>query len=403
MKKEQKPNKVSSFARGFFIAIIATGIFLSGVGVGQGRIPLGNRIALPSSNKDLPENLDYSTVEYAYDLLKSDFDGELDKEKLLDGLKAGLAKSTGDPYTEYLNSKDAEQFRNDLNGTFTGIGAELSRQKDQIVVVSPISGFPAEKAGLRPKDVVIEINDESTLEMTLSEAVSKIRGEKGTAVKLKVIRDQKQELEFSIVRETIKVPSVTTETLDGNIGYIKIARFAEDTVSLTTAAAEKFKQAGVKGIILDVRNDPGGLLEASISVSSLWLPNGKTVLEEKRGEVVMRTYRASGTPVLQGVPTVVLINEGSASASEIVAGALKDNKAATVIGVKSFGKGSVQQLQPLKGGGVLKITIAKWYTPAGKNINKEGITPDQEVKRTDEDFQNNRDPQRDAAINFLKK
>jgi len=403
LKKEQKPNKVSSFVRGFFIAILATGIFLSGVGVGQGRIPLGNRVALPSNNNKLPENLDYSSVEYAYDLLKSDFDGELDKEKILDGLKAGLAESTGDPYTEYLNSKDAEQFKNDLNGTFTGIGAELSRQKDQIIVVSPISGFPAEKAGLRPKDVVIEINDESTLEMTLSEAVSKIRGEKGTEVKLKVIRDQKQELEFVIVRETIKVPSVTTEKLDGNIGYIKISRFAEDTVSLTASAADKFKQEGVKGVILDMRNDPGGLLEASISVSSLWLPNGQTVLEEKRGEVVMRTYRAKGTPVLQGVPTVVLINEGSASASEIVAGALKDNKAATVIGVKSFGKGSVQQLQPLKGGGVLKITIAKWYTPAGKNINKEGITPDQEVKRTEDDFQNNRDPQKDAALTFLKR
>lgn len=403
MKQQKKPDKVSSFARGFFIAISIAAIFLLGVGVGQGRVSLGGRAGKLSRNTKLPNDLDYSTVETVYDSLRANYDGELEQNKLLDGLKAGLAESTGDPYTEYLNADAAQQFKDDLNGTFSGIGAELSKEKESIVVISPISGFPAERAGLRPRDVIVEINGESAYDLSITEAVTKIRGEQGTEVKLKVIRDQKQELEFTIVRETIKIPSVTSEVLEGNIGYLKITRFAEDTVALSREAATKFKQASVKGVILDVRSDPGGLLDASIAVSNIWLPKGKTVLQEKRGDVVIRTYTATSQPILEGMPTVVLINGGSASASEIVAGALKDNKAATIIGEKSYGKGSVQQLVQLRGDSVLKVTIARWYTPGGKNIDKEGISPDQEVKRTDEDFTANRDPQKDAAIQFLKR
>ena len=182
-----------------------------------------------------------------------------------------------------------------------------------------------------------------------------------------------------------------------------MSRFAEDTSKLTREAANKFKAANVKGVILDVRGDPGGLLDAAVDLSSLWLDKGAKVLDEKRGEVIVKSYAAKGNPVLKGIPTVVLINEGSASASEITAGALKDNNAATLMGEKSYGKGSVQSLVRLGDGGVLKVTIAKWFTPGGRNINKDGIDPDQEVKRTDEDFKNNRDPQRDAAVNFLKK
>jgi carboxyl-terminal processing protease len=184
---------------------------------------------------------------------------------------------------------------------------------------------------------------------------------------------------------------------------LKVSRFGDDTTKLSREAARKFKDAKVRGVILDVRSDPGGLLEASVDLASLWLDKGDKVLDEKRGEVVVKSYSAKGNPLLNGIPTVVLINEGSASASEITAGALKDNEAATLIGVKTFGKGSVQSLVRLGDGGVLKVTIAKWFTPDGRNINKEGIEPDQEVKRTTEDFDANRDPQKDAAIEFLKK
>lgn len=379
-------------------------IFGLGLGIGAGRISLGtDTIFQKSVSKNLPANLDYATVEQVYDSLKSNFDGQLAVDDLLDGLKQGLARSTGDPYTEYLDPEAAKDFNNELQGTFTGIGAELSKDKNLIVIVSPISGFPAEKAGLKPKDAIIEIDGESAYDLSITEAVSKIRGPKGTKVKIKIIRNGSEELTFEIVRDQITIPSVEAEILDGNIGYLKISRFAEDTAGLARQAANNFTNAKVRGVILDVRGDPGGLLDAAVDLSSLWLTPGKTVLQEKRDGAVIKTYPAKGTAILAGMPTVVLINEGSASASEITAGALKDNGAATLIGVKSFGKGSVQRLINLGDGSMLKVTIARWYTPGGRNIDKEGIEPDQKVERTDEDIKNNRDPQQQAAIDFLKK
>ncbi len=385
--------------------VLASGIFYLGVAVGQGRIVFGRDAVFHKSvNKDLPENLDYTGVEAMYDSLRSNYDGSLSRDKLLDGLKAGLAKATEDPYTEYLNVEAAQKFKEELSGTFTGIGAELTKDTTTnfVQIVSPIAGFPAEKAGLRPKDILAEIDGKSAYDLSISDAVSKIRGPKDTHVKLKIIRDGKEELEFDIIRQEIVIPSVTSKTLDGNIGLVKIARFSEDTAGLTKSAATGFAAAGVKGIILDVRGDPGGLLDAAVDVSSLWLDN-QAVLTERRDGVVIRTFQSRGTPVLKGIPTVVLIDEGSASASEITAGALRDNNVATLIGAKSFGKGSVQQLIRMNDDSMLKVTIARWYTPGGKNIDKEGISPDQEVKRTAEDIKANKDPQLDAAIQQLTK
>ncbi len=388
-------------------------IFMAGLGIGNGRISFGNsRLFNNNVQKDLPADLDYTSVEEVYDALKSTYDGQLSAEDLLNGLKDGLAKATGDEYTEYLSPDEAKQFDEDLNGTFSGIGAELGKENNFLVVVSPIAGFPAEKAGLRPKDIIAEIDGEPAYDLSVSEAVNKIRGPAGTKVKLKIVRDNAQELEFEIERATITIPSVTSEILDGNtcpscptdrrVGYLKISRFSEDTAKLSREAANKFKSSGVNSVILDMRGNPGGLLDASVDLVSIWLPKGKTVLQEKRGDVVVRTFAAKGNPILEGVKTVVLIDEGSASASEITAGALKDNGAATLIGQKTFGKGSVQQLEGLSAGSVLKVTIARWYTPSGKNIDKEGIEPDQKVERSDEDYTAGRDPQKDAALNFLK-
>lgn len=409
MRKKQDPLAIKNQSKinpsRLAAAIIgAVLIFGLGVGVGDGRIVLGpDSIFHKSVQKGLPSRLDYTSVNQVYDALKQNYDGQLDANNLLDGLKEGLAKAAGDNYTEYLNVKDAKDFNDELNGTFSGIGAELSKDQSNIIVVAPISGYPAEKAGLKPKDVIVEIDGKSITDSTITEAVNKIRGPVGTKVKLKVVRGGTQALDFEITRQQITVPSVESQILDGNIGYLKVSRFAEDTSSLSQQAAQKFKDAHVKGVILDMRSDPGGLLDAAVDLSSLWLPQGKTVLQERRGGTVVRTYASKGFDTLQGIKTVVLINEGSASASEITAGALKDNGVATLIGVKSFGKGSVQQLAKLPDGGVLKVTIARWYTPGGKNIDKEGITPDQYVKRSDDDFKNNRDPQKDAALNFLKK
>jgi carboxyl-terminal processing protease len=390
--------KVLALVLGTFI------VFNVGVGVGRGTISFGrDALFRKSVSKGLPPNLDYSSVEQMYDVLRRDFDGQLDASDLLDGLRQGLAKASGDRYTEYLNAEEAKDFDEDLSGSFSGIGAELSKDKNAVIIVAPLSGYPAEKAGLKSRDIITEINGETAYDLGVSEAVAKIRGPIGTKVKLKVIRDSSQELDFEIMRQQIDIPSVEWSTQDGNIGYLKISRFGEDTEELTQKAAQEFSRAGVKGVVVDLRSNPGGLLDASVVVASHWLPKGKTVLQEKRDGVIIRDYKSKGFSTLQGIPTVVLIDEGSASASEILAGALKDNGAATLLGMKTFGKGSVQQLEPLPDGGVLKVTIARWYTPGGKNIDKEGIEPDQKVERTADDAKAGKDPQKDAALTHLKK
>ncbi|HSX27396.1 MAG TPA: S41 family peptidase [Patescibacteria group bacterium] len=377
-------------------------IFALGVGIGDGRITLNNYSALHKSvQQGLPDNLDYRSVEQVYDLLKLDYDGKLDTEKLLDGLKAGLAEASGDNYTEYFNAEQSKALKEDLSGTITGIGAKLGKDNGVIIVMSPLPGYPAEKAGLRAKDIIAKIDDESTQHMTIDQAVKKIRGDAGTKVKLTVIRND-QRLDFEITREQITVPSVEYQVLDGNIGYLQITQFNTDTSELALKAAKEFKQKNVKGVILDLRGDPGGYLNTAVNVSSLWLPKGKAILTERRNGVIVKTYESTGTQILAGIKTAVLIDEGSASASEITAGALKDNDAATLIGVTSFGKGSVQDLDSLINGGTLKVTIARWFRPNGENIDKKGIDPDQKVERSDEDFKANRDPQKDAALKFLK-
>ncbi len=380
-----------------FVAVL---IFCFGVGIGNGKIRLNTN---KSENSNLPANLDLNSVQQVYDSLRQNFDGKLDVNKLIDGINHGLAQASGDPYTDYFSSKEAKDFNNQLNGTFEGIGAQLGKDKDNnLIVISPISGFPAEKAGLKAKDIIAAINDESTTGMSVDQAVSKIRGPKGTTVTLKIIRGNSPQT-IKITRAEIKIPSVTSKTLAGNIGYIQISQFSSDTVSLTTEAVNKFKAAGVKGIVLDLRGDPGGELDAAVGVSNLWLKDGQTILTERRDGKVIRTYNADGDGPVHGVKTVVLIDDGSASASEITAGALHDNNAATLIGVKSFGKGSVQQIVNFNDGSELKVTIARWYTPAGKNIDKQGITPDQVVKNTDANPKTDKDPQLEAATAYISK
>jgi len=400
--KKRRIFKITGFAL-VGIALV-TGVFVAGWAVGQGKVSITGSFAkeYSSQNTALPDSLDYRSVDQAYRALKDNYDGKLTQAQLLDGVKEGLAKATGDPYTQYFTKDQAKDFDQELNGSFTGIGAELGKEKDNIVVISPISGFPAEKAGLQSRDIIVQIDGKDATGMSVEEAVGKVRGPAGTTVKLKVIRGNSQEVDLAITRQVITIPSVKSNT-DNGICTITIARFAEDTAQLTTDAANKCKTAGTKAAVLDVRSDPGGLLDAAVSVASLWLPQGKTVLQEKRGSVVVKTYPSDGSATLAGMPTVVLMNEGSASASEIVAGALHDNKAATLIGTKSYGKGSVQELHRFEDGSLLKVTIARWYTPGGRNIDKQGLEPDQKASRTAEDYTNGRDPQMDAALKALNK
>jgi carboxyl-terminal processing protease len=374
-------------------------IFLVGVNVGNGRIHWRHH---DSVTGNLPSTLDFTEVNQVYQSLKDNYDGRLSASQLEDGLKHGLATATKDPYTVYFTAQEAKDFNDQLNNSFSGIGAQLGQDKDgNLEVIAPIDGLPADKAGIKAKDLIATINKESTSGMSVDEAVSKIRGKAGTKVTLQIVRNRSQSLEFTITRQDINLPSVKTKLLDGNLGYIQISTFANDTTELAQKAANDFKAKSVKGIILDLRNDPGGLLDAAVKVSSLWLPPGQKILDEKRGTTTVDSNTALGGDILNGIPTVVLINGGSASASEITAGALHDHRAAYLIGEKSYGKGVVQQLINFGDGSQLKVTVASWYRPNGQNINKKGITPDKTVKISDADAKADKDTQLEAAQAYL--
>ena len=404
MSLEDKQGAKGSKLRKIKYLLLAVLIFGAGVGFGDGRLNLNLRQGPKPVANGLPDKLDYSSLNEVYQAVKANYNGELSQSQIIDGLKHGLAGAAKDPYTVYFTPKEAKDFSDQLNNSFAGIGARLSKDADgNLIIGEAIVGFPADKAGLKKQDIITEVNGTQTSSLTLDDAISKIRGPAGSTVKLKIVRDKSQTLDFSIGRQTINLPSVTTKTLANNIGYIQIGTFANDTSSLMQKAAQQFKDAGVKGIVLDLRNDPGGLLDAAVNVSSLWLPAGTNVLQERRGSTVTQSYNAIGGDTLHGIPTVVLINEGSASASEITAGALHDNKAARLIGTKSYGKGVVQQLINLGDGGQLKVTVASWYRPDGQNINHKGITPDDIVKLSDEDIKAAKDSQLDAAQAYLNK
>jgi carboxyl-terminal processing protease len=421
-KKSKMPSKAAAIAlvksktnsNVFIISSIVTAfviVFFAGLFLGDGKLSFnGNKIQSMSST--LPSTLNYSSVNKVYKALVANYDGKLTQTQLLNGLKEGLATATGDPYTEYFSAADAKNFSDELNNSFSGIGAELTTDgSGDIEIQSPVDGSPAAKAGLQPKDIISEINGITTSGETVNQAVDKIRGKTGTKVTLQIVRGS-QELNFTITRANINAPSVTTKILPNNIGYMQISTFANDTSSLAEKAANTFKSDNVKGVILDLRDNPGGLVNAAVNVSSLWLKPGQKILDEKRGSQVISSQTAIGGDVLNGIPTVILINSGSASASEITTGAIHDNKDAYVIGNKSYGKGVVQDIICITGSAnaegacpadELKVTIASWYRPDGEDINHKGITPDQTVNITAADATAGTDTQLNAAEAYLNK
>lgn len=341
------------------------------------------------------EQLDLSTVQATYRAARDNFDGEIDNAKLIEGANRGLVKALGDEYTVYMNKKESSDFDDSLSGNIGGgIGVEVSERSGAATVVRVLRDNPAEKAGVAVNDIIVAVNGEPVGDKTNTEIVNEIRGEVGTSVKLTVNRDGEPK-DISITREQVNNPSVYGEVVNG-VGIMTISRFDDETGSLARKLANDFKAANVKGVVLDLRGNGGGYVTAAQAVAGIWLDN-KTVVTEKRSGKVVEELKSGGTPILNGVPTVVLINSSSASASEIVAGALRDHKAATLLGETSFGKGSVQKLVNLTDGAMLKVTVARWYTPSGLNISEKGIMPDTEVKRTVEDINANRDPQLDAA------
>lgn len=295
-----------------------------------------------------------------------------------------------------MNSKESQGFDDALTGNIGGgIGVEVGTRNNLSTVVRVLKDNPAEKAGVAVNDIIIKVNGESTENMPLNDVVTKIRGEVGTSVKLTVNRAG-AEKEFSITREQVNNPSAYGEIRD-NVGILTVSRFDDNTGSLARAAAKDFKDKGVRSVVLDLRGNGGGYVTASQALAGIWLDKQIVTTERKSGNVT-EELKSTGTPILGGVPTVVLVNASSASASEIVAGALHDHKVATLMGETTYGKGSVQKLVNLSDGATLKVTVARWYTPSGLNISEKGITPEKVVVRSADDINASRDPQLEAAL-----
>lgn len=329
------------------------------------------------------------------------------------GALEGMVSSLNDPFSTFFEPKTANDFSEELHGRFEGIGAEIGIRNDVLTVISPLVGSPAERAGLLARDVIVEINGEDTKNMNLYEAVSKIRGERGTTVKLKIYRSKIEDfLEVDIVRDTIKIVSVEFKMFDKNdfnnvqgkkIAYLKVTHFNADTSERFQKAAQQALLNNPDGIILDLRGNPGGFLDAAVDMADYWLAKGEVAVIEQYAGDEKKLHKASREATLNNFKTVVLVNGGSASGSEIVAGALQDHGLATLIGETTFGKGSVQELENLEDGSALKLTIARWLTPSGRTIDKQGIEPNIKVERTVEDYNNDLDPQLDAAVEYIAK
>lgn len=344
-----------------------------------------------TSNK----TIDLSSVQKTYQELVANYDGKLDTQKLIYGANRGLVEAAGDPHTAYMDPDETKEFDKSLSGQIGGgIGAEIGLRNNKPTIIKPLENSPAQKAGIKAGEAIVKVNDEASSDWSVEKVVSKIRGEVGTSVKLTLLSDG-QTREVSVVRQNIISPAVESE-IDGEIGILKVNRFGDDTVSLSRKYASEFVEKGVKKVILDLRNNPGGTVGAAQGLLGIWLDN-QIAMTERRGSEIVKTLRTTGTPILGNIKTVVLINGNSASASEITAGALREYGKATLVGQKSYGKGSVQIVLGLPGGSQMKVTEARWYTPKGKNIDKTGIEPDVKVDLSSDDVNNNVDPQMDKA------
>ncbi|MGG4264669.1 S41 family peptidase [Peribacillus simplex] len=321
----------------------------------------------------------YST----YDTIKDNYYEEIDQDKLVDGAINGMIKSLDDPYSAYMDKKEASSFHESISSSFEGIGAEIHEQDGKIMVVSPIKGSPAEKAGVKPNDIILSVNGKSVEGLSASETVLKIRGKKGTKVDLSISRAGESEpIELSIKRDTIPIETVYAEMLDDGVAKIQVTSFSEHTAQELKTSLEEMSKKDMKGLVLDLRGNPGGLLDQAIEMASLFIPNGKVVLQVEDRSGKKQVYKSKNDGELK-IPVVVLIDDGSASASEIVAAAVSESADIPLIGVKSFGKGTVQTAQDFDDGSNFKYTAAKWLTPKGNWIHKKGINPDIKVKLPD--------------------
>lgn len=349
------------------------------------------------------KNIDLDIFWETWNAMEANFlyQEKLKTKEQVYGATKGIVDSLGDPYTVFMTPEENAEFEASISGHFEGIGAEITIKEEQLTVVSPIKGSPAEKAGLKPGDVIFKIDDEASFGMSIEEAVLKIRGPKGEKVTLSILREgKKKPLDIVIIRDSIQIKSVEWE-MQEEIAVVTISQFGNEVVSEFREAMTKIVLESPQGMILDLRNNGGGLLDASIRIMTEFMEEQPVV--KTRG----RKFGESGDLItgrdgaFLDLPLIVLTNEGTASASEIFAGAIQDHNRGLVLGTKTFGKGSVQNVIPLNSGASLKVTIAEWLTPKGRFIHKKGISPDEEIKRTDEDWENEKDPVIERALDII--
>ncbi|MCX6759843.1 MAG: S41 family peptidase [Candidatus Nealsonbacteria bacterium] len=355
-----------------------------------------------------PEKVDMSLFWDVWDRVSEGYidHSKIDQQKMIYGATSGMVKSLGDPYTVFFSPEENKSFSEDVKGSFEGVGMEIDIRKNQLQVVSPIEGTPAFNAGIKAADKILKIDDLYTADMTVEEAVSHIKGPKGTSVTLTIFRDGwDNSKEIKITRDVIEVPSVKWELKnDGkeDIAYIKLSHFNENTAYKFFQITSEISNSPAKKIVLDLRNNPGGYLEVAVNIAGWFLDRNKVVtIEDFGGKQTEEILKASGNPIFLNYPTVILINQGSASASEILAAALRENNDIKLIGEKSFGKGSVQELQSLFDGSSLKMTIAHWLTPDKNLINEKGLEPDIKVEVTEDNSSDGKDPQLEKALEII--
>ncbi|PIR94218.1 hypothetical protein COT97_02545 [Candidatus Falkowbacteria bacterium CG10_big_fil_rev_8_21_14_0_10_39_11] len=405
---KQTMGKVKNFAI-WYILLLAV-IISFGVGFVVGRVKLGSNSNIANyyqtalAQEDLPSIFDGDLVKTVWGMLQEDFikKDTIDPAKMYYGAIQGFVKGADDPYTTFMDPEQTAEFQADINAEFDGIGAEIGIRDDRLTIVAPMPNSPAEKAGLLPGDKVYAIDDIDTTNMSMDKAVKLIRGPRGTDVKLLVLRDEQSSIDIVVTRDKIEIASVEWEFRSDNILYIKISNFYRDTDDQMDKIFSEMRQHDVSGIVLDMRNNPGGILSEANYIASQWLNSDEVIVVERFSDGREVQYRADAAAPFRDIPTVVLVNIGSASGSEIVAGALQDHGQAEIIGEQTFGKGSVQELRQLPDGSSLKITTALWLTPNENSINEVGVTPDQEVEMTYEDYLEERDPQMDKALELIK-
>ena len=395
---------VVAFLVGSYLGVFYLGNMLATKGIVIGSVPekaVADLVAIEDSGK-------YSNLFTLRSMLFSMYDGELDDEKLLEGAMKGMAEAVGDPYTVYMDNEEFNAFMESSQGSFYGIGAQLGVRDNKVTIIAPVEGSPAEEAGLKAGDIILKVDDYEVTDLNTEAVVSRVRGEEGAPVTLTISREGVEEpFEVTIVRAEIKTESVKGEILEDGIGYIQISTFSDEEVSdKFSEKLNELKDQGMKKLILDLRGNPGGYLNECVEIASNFIPEGEVVtytIDKYNKKVISNSIGGDAI----GIPLVVLVDGGSASASEVVTGALRDHEAATTIGTTTFGKGIVQQLKVLPNEmGGLKVTTSKYYTPNGENIHGTGIEPDITVEIPqdilDQDYDRSIDPQFQKALEVIK-